>query len=163
MKKPITFLIARSLLIVLLIISPRVVSTSFATAYSMNSDSAMIKDGAADKAAITLIRIDLVGEDLVSPPKESAVSYQRKVERMNEVFRVRITAPDGTPIMQGTYLDAELTIPHGLHIHFYWTGQLESKGMYNNGVKTGVWERYSFNGERLSEKVYDLIEIADMN
>src|ERR1700761_7831266 len=75
------------------------------------------------------------------------------------------------PKLRGSFLDAELTIPHGKFV-YYKQGTKQTKidehhskidtilyivqtGVYLNGLKEGVWVLYNVNGNKASLKTYE--------
>jgi antitoxin component YwqK of YwqJK toxin-antitoxin module len=51
--------------------------------------------------------------------------------------------------------------PHGEFSYYYKSGQLESKGVFRDGVKYGLWERYTSNGNEKPEKIYASKQMLD--
>ena len=62
---------------------------------------------------------------------------------------------DGKLKAEGTYQDETLTVPHGSFVFYHANGQVESRGDYVGGRKSGIWERFDQGGNALAEKVYD--------
>ncbi len=101
----------------------------------------------------------VVGADLVDerfrPVAYHANALRRTVYRTSDGrFQVRVVSASGTLRLEGSYLDEELQMPHGPFTYYHPSGQLESSGLYDHGVKAGVWERGSWDGVRLAERVY---------
>ena len=48
---------------------------------------------------------------------------------------------------------------HGLTVFYYPNGSVESRGMYDHGLKDGEWVRFGPRGETLSVRVYDADEV----
>ncbi|MEY3398371.1 MAG: hypothetical protein RL220_965 [Bacteroidota bacterium] len=46
-------------------------------------------------------------------------------------------------------------IEDGQFVFFYPNGQIESKGEFDHGIKTGNWERYAENGTRKPDRFYN--------
>lgn len=62
---------------------------------------------------------------------------------------------DGKLKAEGTYQDEQLTVPHGTFVFYHANGKVESRGAYDNGRKSGLWERFDAGGNALAEKIYD--------
>jgi hypothetical protein len=52
-------------------------------------------------------------------------------------------------------LEDKRYLEHGQFIFFYSTGQIESQGEYDRGVKVGNWQRYEENGTRKADRYYN--------
>lgn len=87
--------------------------------------------------------------------KKQAAFYRVPAGKTGEVFAGTIHTIDGRLKAKGTYLDEALTIEHGVFEFYHPNGEVESRGAYQNGRKSGVWERYSSAGVPLAEKIYD--------
>lgn len=71
----------------------------------------------------------------------------------------------GSMIRQESYFDSMLTIPDGRFCWYDEKGMLDSTGMVNKRIKTGVWKYYDDNGEPTLAIVYDngrIIERKDL-
>lgn len=56
----------------------------------------------------------------------------------------------------GTYvLTPNKLIEQGVFTFFYPDGSIESRGMYDKGVKVGNWERYTADGTRKPDRYYN--------
>lgn len=107
-----------------------------------------------DLAQASPVRTEVVNERFAICPWH-ANALRRDVYRMTDgTFQVRVISASGTLRHQGTYLDEALAVPHGEASYYHPSGQLESSGRYMNGIKAGVWERGSWDGHRLAERVY---------
>lgn len=62
---------------------------------------------------------------------------------------------DGRLLAQGQFIDPGLTEMHGDFVHYYTNGRVESRGRFEHGRKTGVWERFDAGGKPLAERIYD--------
>jgi hypothetical protein len=111
-----------------------------------------------------IVRQDKVGADLNTPAdKKSTEIYDRKVmSASNGAFEVAVTDKDGNIRMEGTYADADLTRAEGPFTYYYPNGNIESKGMYVNGMKSGTWHRYSADGTPKAERNYAGMTWEDM-
>lgn len=100
------------------------------------------------------VRYELVDHTYV-PTNYAPDALLRTVRQVAaELFEVRVVAADGVLRMSGTYRDAALQVPHGSFEYHYVDGQLESRGDYDLGNKSGIWERYGSDGRRLADRVY---------
>jgi hypothetical protein len=96
---------------------------------------------------------DLVGPDL-QPTNDINVAMHRAVREVANGFEVRVLSADGRVRMTGIYSDAELTVANGLFVYYHMNGEVESSGVYVNGTKKGLWERFAPNGLRKADRVY---------
>jgi hypothetical protein len=87
--------------------------------------------------------------------REHAVYSIRAEGREEERWSASIRTLDGRMKAKGSYADAWLRIPHGTFTFYYDNGQVECTGAFDNGQRTGVWQRYTEEGRPLTEKVYD--------
>ncbi len=62
----------------------------------------------------------------------------------------------------GHYADADLLVPHGDFTFYHRGGAVESAGRYANGMKTGLWRRFTTDGRALAERVYDPRPLAEL-
>lgn len=63
---------------------------------------------------------------------------------------------DGSLKMKGRfYYSGDEFVEHGKFTFYHANGQIESEGFYVFGYKSGVWKRFSENGNVRSEKFYD--------
>lgn len=87
-------------------------------------------------------------------------AYLRMATRLcSGGFIVRVLDANGTVRMTGAYVDAQLTVANGSFTYFHDNGAIESLGTYMNGTKSGTWERYSFDGERLADREYPGLDV----
>jgi hypothetical protein len=103
-----------------------------------------------------VMRKDKVGADLntAADPK-SAKIYDRTVTMApNGMYDVEVRDDNGGIRMTGTYADADLKVAEGEFTFYYSNGNIESKGMYANGMKTGTWLRYDMDGSAKAERNY---------
>lgn len=87
--------------------------------------------------------------------KKNAVYYRELTGSGAEGHNGKIYSMDGKVKAEGVYADPALTVENGKFTFFHSNGKVESKGVYRNGLKSGVWERYDRWGRPLAEKVYD--------
>ncbi|MCB0793844.1 MAG: energy transducer TonB [Flavobacteriales bacterium] len=88
-----------------------------------------------------------------SPRKASYYLQREGVE--GSYFIARIYSMDGRLKAEGRYLDESCQIEHGMFTFYHANGKVESSGRYENGNKSGVWNRFDQWGRELAEKVYD--------
>jgi hypothetical protein len=108
------------------------------------------------KMAAMTLREDKVGADLTTlASRKSAAVYDRRVVLSNNgAYNVLISDAAGNVRMEGSYLDMDLTVADGEFTYYYPNGNVESKGNYANGRKTGVWHRYNADGSARAERIY---------
>lgn len=71
-------------------------------------------------------------------------------------FTARVTDTEGRLKFEGVYILEEGKLyEQGEFIFYYPNGKVESRGMYEYGVKTGTWERYDNFGNRKADKYYN--------
>ncbi len=94
--------------------------------------------------------------------KKSARYYRVNEGKDGELFIGKTYTVDGKLKAEGRYLDAGLTQPNGPFVFYHANGKVESKGLYVNGNKSGLWERFDVWGGALAEKVYDPEPLANI-
>ena len=90
----------------------------------------------------------------VKNKKEAYYTFTAE-EQPNGLFKIVVSDLSGNLKMEGYSRDALGVEKHGSFKFYYPNGKKESEGMYTNGIKTGVWQRYANNGDTLAEKVYE--------
>lgn len=101
--------------------------------------------------------------DVLAPaPMKKATYYRESAGTEGELFIGKTFAIGGKLKAEGTYKDAELTVPHGHFTFYHPNGRVESRGEYINGNKAGVWERFDAWGEPLAEKIYNPEPLANI-
>lgn len=94
---------------------------------------------ARNRTSITVgrARYELVGMD--HPALDDPSTLLLRVVRKNEDGRsVRVyTSESGILIITGQFSDEHLTVAEGLFTFCYRNGQVESSGLFHQGVKTG--------------------------
>lgn len=81
--------------------------------------------------------------------------HWKKQGRRGGLYFGRSLATDGHLQAEGHFLDAGLQVMHGPFVFYYPNGQVESRGAFEHGRKTGLWERFDPEGIPLAERVYD--------
>jgi len=100
---------------------------------------------------------------VLEPTSKKNATYFRVPNGMKEDLFVGATyTVDGRLKAEGTYRDKELSIEHGMFIFYHANGEVESKGAYEHGKKTGLWKRFAVSGEELAEKMYDPEPLANI-
>ena len=99
---------------------------------------------------------------LAMTSKKSARYYRVNEGKDGELFIGKTYTVDGKLKAEGRYLDAGLTQPNGPFVFYHANGKVESKGLYVNGNKSGLWERFDVWGGALAEKVYDPEPLANI-
>ncbi len=99
---------------------------------------------------------------LAATSKKSASFYRVAEGRDGDLFIGRTYSIDGKLRSEGTYLDAQLRVEHGAFTFFHTNGALESRGEYVMGNKSGIWERFTANGDTLAEKIYNHVPLENI-
>lgn len=93
---------------------------------------------------------------LKSTDKSKASYYRNADGRNGDHFVGKTYSIDGMLKVEGTYADKELSIEDGMFTYYHANGKIESHGNYEMGLKSGLWERYDVDGNKLPEKIYDI-------
>lgn len=101
-------------------------------------------------------------EVLASTTEKKARYYRVNEGQEGALWIGKTYTVDGKLKAEGRYADAALTLPNGPFVFFHANGKVESKGLYAEGQKTGVWQRYDVWGQPLAEKVYDPEVLANI-
>jgi len=64
--------------------------------------------------------------------------------------------------MTGQSLDPKGSAWNGDFIFYHPDGSIESKGLYQDGAKVGIWERYDRTGTPLAERMYAAFDYKTM-
>jgi hypothetical protein len=107
------------------------------------------------------IHYDLVNAGY-APTKEEKNALLRIASMEPNGWAVRVLSPEGALMMTGLYADEQLTVPNGRFTYFYSNGQIESSGLFQGGLKRGVWFRYNALGGLLAERVYEGLDTEGM-
>lgn len=94
--------------------------------------------------------------------KKNAAFYRVPNGTKDELFIGTTFTVEGSLKAEGTYLDDALSIEHGMFIFYHANGEVESRGAYEHGKKTGLWKRFAASGEELAEKMYDPEPLANI-
>jgi antitoxin component YwqK of YwqJK toxin-antitoxin module len=96
--------------------------------------------------------------DRLDPVKEkdNATYYYKMEEKTPDGFHFKVYFLTGEVKMEGVYKDSEMKIAHGQFVFYYRNGQTESVGVYREGNKYGIWQRYQPDGTPKAEKIYAL-------
>lgn len=86
--------------------------------------------------------------------KRTATYYCEMVEVTEYGYHYKAYFMSGELKMDGWYKDLEMNEAEGPFVFYYQSGQAESQGEYLEGVKFGLWQRFTENGEELPEKLY---------
>src|SRR5688500_8389622 len=92
---------------------------------------------------------------LASTTKKNAKFFLIGEGKRDDLFIGRLYSIDGKLRSEGTYRDEALRVEHGAFIFYHPNGQIESRGEYILGNKSGVWERFDSTGKALAENIYD--------
>lgn len=94
--------------------------------------------------------------------KKQAMFYLEPNGMDGDTYVARMYCRDGRLKADGHYADAALTIEHGQFVFYHADGTVESRGMYEMGHKSGIWQRFDEHGKELAEKVYDPEPLKDI-
>lgn len=94
--------------------------------------------------------------------KKNASFYRVPNGTKADLFVGTTFSLDGRMKAEGTYDDDALTIEHGSFVFYHQNGNIESKGAYEHGLKSGVWKRFDPSGDALAEKIYDPEPLANI-
>lgn len=56
--------------------------------------------------------------------------------------------------MIGRYADQHLNTEEGWFVYYFASGNRESQGHYHNGQRVGIWNRWDWQGNALSDRFY---------
>ncbi|MBL8010725.1 MAG: energy transducer TonB [Flavobacteriales bacterium] len=99
----------------------------------------------------------------MEPIVQKKAAYYRTTAGMDgELYIGKTFTIEGKLKAEGTYRDADMTLPHGEFTFYHPNGRVESKGEYINGNKSGIWLRYDAWGEPLAEKIYNPEPLANI-
>lgn len=89
--------------------------------------------------------------------KKKEAAFTRSLTHLSDtVFLAVIQDQNGQLKSEGVYvLTEEHFVEHGEFIFYHSNGQVESKGYYELGIKTGEWDRYTSTGARKASRYYD--------
>lgn len=84
-------------------------------------------------------------------------TYTRQLTSLGgDEFKAEIKTREGVVKVKGGYIKIkDELLEHGEFIFYYPNGNVESRGRYEKGVKVGVWERYSVDGQRKPDRYYN--------
>lgn len=94
--------------------------------------------------------------------KKNASFYRVPNGKKADLFVGTTFSIDGRMKAEGTYNDEALTIEHGAFVFYHENGDIESKGSYEHGRKSGLWKRFGRGGDELAEKIYDPEPLANI-
>jgi antitoxin component YwqK of YwqJK toxin-antitoxin module len=80
--------------------------------------------------------------------------YFRIVQFKDSLYESKIYYMTGDIMMAGTYLDKDLEVENGYFEYYFANGNMESTGLYTNGVKVGYWKRWVFDGTKKEDRYY---------
>lgn len=90
------------------------------------------------------------------PEVKHATFIRELVPAGDQLFAAETRDLDGNLKFTGSYLlTDDRLIEQGEFTFYYLNGSIESRGMYDHGVKVGVWERYASNGTRRPDRFYN--------
>jgi TonB family protein len=115
---------------------------------------------ATKKAAVPGVKVYLDAK-MQEVSKGKSIFFRKAEPDGDNGWLVMVYFNGGELKMQGHYIDAELTKPHGEFVYHYQNGQIESKGLYENGAKIGVWERWNPDGSPKAERFYTGYQYGD--
>lgn len=94
---------------------------------------------------------------MFEPCEEYEAQYLRTItEKENGLMEAKVTDLVGSVKMEGSYLmSGGDMLEHGKFVFYYSTGQVESSGYYEQGIKVGTWKRYTLMGEARADRYYN--------
>lgn len=93
--------------------------------------------------------------------KRGEASYIMEVVKdLDTVYFVQVKNMKGGLKMEGYYTDEALTTEHGQFTYYYKNGQVESRGNFSMGSKSGLWLRFHQDGRSKAERLYDTEVLA---
>jgi len=119
---------------------------------------AMAQD--SKKSAVPGVKVYLDAK-MQEVPKGKSVFFRKAEPDGDKGWLVMVYFNDGALKMSGHYLNEQLTKPHGEFVYYYQNGQIESKGLYENSAKIGVWERWNPDGSPKAERFYTGYQYGD--
>lgn len=82
--------------------------------------------------------------------------YRELTPIADDLLQAQVTDLVGNVKMEGTYiLDGKDLIEHGRFIFYYGSGQIESNGYYERGIKVGTWKRFTMMGDPRTDRYYN--------
>ena len=90
----------------------------------------------------------------LQPCKKGKASYYMSIEPKGEDHELKMFDMKSVLKMTGSSADGQGRIFNGYFEFYHDNGQLESKGEYIKGRKTGIWERFDKRGNKLAERMY---------
>lgn len=99
---------------------------------------------------------ELYLNDRLEPVKNKKQAYYvaRLVGESQRGYTYQVFFLSGEMKMEGTYADKGMKMPNGEFTYYYQNGQVESSGLYREGMKYGIWQRYEPGGAARPERVY---------
>jgi len=91
--------------------------------------------------------------------KKEATYVCEIVDQTDEGYHAKAYFMTGELKMEGWFADKALTKPHGNFTYYYQNGKVESEGSFRDGSKFGLWQRYDFEGNPKSEKIYATLQM----
>ncbi len=92
---------------------------------------------------------------LTTTEKKKAAYFRNADGKQGDHFVGKTYSIEGVLKVEGVYADKALSIEDGLFTYYHPNGKVESRGTYEMGLKSGLWERFDANGNELAEKIYD--------
>ena len=77
-----------------------------------------------------------------------------KVAQGQGAYELKVFDKSDKLKMKGQSLDPKGTIWHGPFEFYHSNGKIESSGLYQEGAKVGMWQRFDGEGNPLAERVY---------
>lgn len=113
---------------------------------------------------VHVVTIDHVSADLSTNVQHGERgAAERTVEtRGDGLYHVRIRSAQHIQRMEGSYLDAALSVPHGRFVYYHPNGRIESVGEYQRGVKVGTWYTQDITGQGRDERTYSGLAVEDL-
>ena len=89
-------------------------------------------------------------------PQYEAQYVRTMTDLGNGMMTAEVTDLTGAVKMEGSYLTTgEDMLEHGKFTFYYGSGQVESQGYYEQGIKVGTWKRFTLLGEPRADRYYN--------
>jgi hypothetical protein len=101
-------------------------------------------------------------DNSLKPCKKGQATMYMKVAQSTGAFELEVFDKSHNRIMKGQSLDPKGTVWNGSFEFYHPDGKIESRGLYQEGAKVGVWERFDSKGNQLAERMYAAFDHKSM-
>jgi hypothetical protein len=98
----------------------------------------------------------------LKPCKKNNGLLYMKVAQSTGAYELEVMDKSHNKIMKGQSLDPKGTEWNGNFEFYHPDGNIESRGLYQEGAKVGVWERFDSKGNQLAERMYAAFDHKSM-